>query len=64
MAENSKEFLLNFKNKLEIDTSGSTDLDKIASAKFAPLAAGITTITPAAGGHYRCIPLLRWRRIH
>lgn len=48
MAENSKEFLLNFKNKLEIDTSGSTDLDQIASAKFAPLAAGITTITPAA----------------
>lgn len=50
MVENisHKEFLLNFKNKLEIDTSGSTDLDKIASAKFAPLAAGITTITPAA----------------
>ena len=50
MAENisHKEFLLNFKNKLEIDTSGSTDLDQIASAKFEPLAAGITTITPAA----------------
>lgn len=33
---------------MEIDTSGSKDLDQIASAKFAPLAAGITTITPAA----------------
>ncbi|MFR0958504.1 MAG: capsid protein, partial [Enterococcus sp.] len=40
MAENSKEFLLNFKNKLEIDTSGSKDLDQIASARFEPLAAG------------------------
>lgn len=48
MAENSKEFLLNFKNKLEIDTAGNTDITDVASASFALLAAGITTITPAA----------------
>ncbi|WP_407856376.1 phage tail tube protein [Enterococcus hailinensis] len=48
MAENNKEFLLNIKNKLEIDTAGNTDITGIASASFAVLAAGITTITPAA----------------
>ncbi|MDT2639544.1 capsid protein [Enterococcus dongliensis] len=48
MAENNKEFLLNFKNKLEIDTAGNTDIADVASASFALLAAGITTITPAA----------------
>lgn len=48
MAENNKEFLLNFKNKLEIDTAGNTDIANVASASFALLAAGITTITPAA----------------
>lgn len=48
MAENNKEFLLNFKNKLEIDTAGNTDITDAASASFALLAAGITTITPAA----------------
>lgn len=48
MAENNKEFLLNFKNKLEIDTAGNTDIADVASASFAVLGAGITTITPAA----------------
>lgn len=48
MAENNKEFLLNFKNKLGIDTAGNTDITDAASASFALLAAGITTITPAA----------------
>lgn len=46
--EPKKEFLLNFKNKVEIDVSGKTDLAEIANADFALLAAGITTITPAA----------------
>lgn len=48
MAENNKEFLLNFKNKLEIDTAGNTNIADVASASFAVLGAGITTITPAA----------------
>ncbi|WP_353802271.1 phage tail tube protein [Enterococcus avium] len=48
MAENNKEFLLNFKNKLEIDTAGNIDIANVASASFAVLGAGITTITPAA----------------
>ena len=44
----SKEFLLNFKNKVEIDVAGNKSLDAIESADFALLAAGISTITPAA----------------
>lgn len=43
-----KEFLLNFKNKVEIDVLGHTSLDEIQQANFAVLAAGISTITPAA----------------
>lgn len=43
-----KEFLLNFKNKVEIDVLGHTSLDEIEQANFAVLAAGISTITPAA----------------
>nr|DAU65001.1 MAG TPA: tail tube protein [Caudoviricetes sp.] len=44
----SKEFLLNFKNKVEIDVAGNKSLDAIESADFALLAAGISNITPAA----------------
>ncbi|MET1108790.1 phage tail tube protein [Enterococcus faecium] len=43
-----QEFLLNFKNKLEIDVLGNTSLDDIDKADWATLAAGISTITPAA----------------
>lgn len=43
-----KEFLLNFNNKVEIDVLGHTSLDDIEKANFAVLAAGISTITPAA----------------
>lgn len=42
------EFNLNYKNKLEIDTTGSNSLDDIDSASWAPIAAGIQTITPSA----------------
>lgn len=43
-----KEFLLNFKNKVEIDISGHTSLEDVEQAEFALLASGISTITPAA----------------
>ncbi|MCW2281420.1 phage tail tube protein [Lactococcus lactis] len=43
-----QEFLLNFKNKLEIDVAGNTSMDDIANADWAVLAAGISTITPAS----------------
>lgn len=43
-----KEFLLNFKNTMEIDTAGNTTLDDVDKAAWAPLKAGISTITPAA----------------
>lgn len=42
------EFNLNYKNKLEIDTTGNTSLDDIDSATWAPVAVGIQTITPSA----------------
>lgn len=42
------EFNLNYKNKLEIDTTGNTSLDDIEKATFATVAAGIQTITPSA----------------
>lgn len=44
----SKTFNENFKNKLEIDIAGNTELADIANAKWATLAAGIQTITPSA----------------
>ena len=43
-----REYLLNFKNKLEIDTGGGKTLADVENATWAPLAAGINTITPAA----------------
>lgn len=43
-----KQFLLNFKNKMEIDTASNTSLDDISKATWATLDAGISTITPAA----------------
>jgi hypothetical protein len=43
-----REYLLNFKNKIEIDISGNTSLANSEQAEFVPLAAGISTITPAA----------------
>lgn len=44
----AKKFNENYQNKLEIDISGSTTLDDVSKATWAPLAAGIQTITPAA----------------
>ena len=41
-------FKENWENKVEIDTLGNTTLDKVMSASWAKLAAGITTITPSA----------------
>lgn len=43
-----QEFLLNFKNKLEIDVLGNTSLDDKEKADWAVLAKGINTITPAS----------------
>ncbi|TLQ02281.1 phage tail tube protein [Pediococcus pentosaceus] len=43
------QFNLNFKNKLEIDINGGTDLEEDkAKASWASLSKGINTITPAA----------------
>lgn len=42
-------FKLNYQNKFEIDTKGSLDPTSTTSATFVTLAAGIQTITPAAG---------------
>lgn len=39
-------FIMNHKNKYELDVSGTSD---IASAKWAAIAKGITTATPAPG---------------
>jgi hypothetical protein len=41
-------FELNYRNKLDIDILGNTDLNNISRASWKPLAAGITTITPSA----------------
>lgn len=43
-----REYLLNFKNKLEIDVSGNAEIDEVEDNNMAELAAGINTITPAA----------------
>lgn len=43
-----REYLLNFKNKVEIDINGHTSIEEIDEAEFALLAAGISTITPAS----------------
>ncbi|MCR1902292.1 phage tail tube protein [Ligilactobacillus apodemi] len=40
-------FLLNSTNQYYIDTTGGTNLDDLSDAKFARLAAGISSITPA-----------------
>ncbi|MDI6497124.1 capsid protein [Leuconostoc suionicum] len=44
----AKTFNENYQNKLEIDTAGNTTLDDVANASWAPLAAGIQTITPSS----------------
>lgn len=41
-------FTMNYKNVFEIDTAGGQDPTNTAAAKFAPLAAGISGVTPAA----------------
>jgi hypothetical protein len=41
-------FKMNYKNVFEIDTAGSQDPKDVAKATFAPLAAGISGVTPAA----------------
>jgi len=41
-------FKMNYKNIFEIDTTGSQDPKNVEGAKFAPLAAGISGVTPAA----------------
>ncbi|MDG2544732.1 phage tail tube protein [Lactiplantibacillus plantarum] len=41
-------FKMNYKNVFEIDTAGSQDPKDITKATFAPLAAGISGVTPAA----------------
>lgn len=41
-------FELNYLNKYEIDTKGNMDPSDTASASFAPLAAGISQVTPSA----------------
>ncbi|MCP9357373.1 capsid protein [Liquorilactobacillus satsumensis] len=41
-------FDLNYKNKYEIDTKGSMDPTSITGASFAPLAAGISQVTPSS----------------
>ncbi|WP_244919050.1 phage tail tube protein [Weissella viridescens] len=42
------EFEQNWKNRIFIDTAGNTSLEDLSKAKFALLAAGITTQTPSA----------------
>lgn len=42
------EYLLNFKNKLEIDVSGNSSLEEVEDTNMEVLAAGISEITPAA----------------
>ncbi|AVK60253.1 capsid protein [Lactobacillus sp. CBA3605] len=41
-------FKMNYKNIFEIDTAGSQDPKDVTKATFAPLAAGISGVTPAA----------------
>lgn len=41
-------FKMNYKNVFEIDTAGSQDPTDVTKATFAPLAAGISGVTPAA----------------
>lgn len=41
-------FKMNYKNVFEIDTTGSQDPKDTTKATFAPLAAGISGVTPAA----------------
>lgn len=48
MADKHREYLLNFKNKLEIDVSGNADIEEAEDENMEVLAAGISTITPAA----------------
>lgn len=43
-----QQFLLNHKNKLEIDVAGNTSLEDVEKANWKPLKAGISTITPAS----------------
>lgn len=42
-------FKLNYQNKFDIDTTGTLDPHSTTGATFVALAAGIQTITPAAG---------------
>lgn len=42
-------FNLNYKNKFEIDTKGNLDPNSTTGAEFVPIAAGISTVTPAPG---------------
>lgn len=48
MANKHREYLLNFKNKLEIDVTGNSDLENAEDENMEVLAAGINSITPAA----------------
>lgn len=41
------EFVLNYKNKYEIDTTGNTDPTDLTKATWATLAAGISQVTPS-----------------
>lgn len=40
-------FILNWQTKIQIAVDGTTDMSKVDSAEWAPLAAGINTYTPA-----------------
>lgn len=42
-------FELNYKNGIDIDVNGNTDIADIGKADFQPLATGINNITPANG---------------
>lgn len=48
MPKKHREYLLNLKNKLEIDVSGNSDLEEVEDDNMEVLAAGINSITPAA----------------
>lgn len=48
MPKKHREYLLNFKNKLEIDISGNSDLEEVEDDNMKVLAAGINSITPVA----------------